>query len=75
MIPNDVTLARITPHMHLRGSGFGLEVTYPSEEQESILEVRRFDLNWQMTYELDKPKLLQGHESAHNRLLRQLAEQ
>ena len=55
VIPNDVTLARITPHMHLRGSGFGLEVTYPSGERESILDVPRFDFNWQMTYVLGRP--------------------
>ncbi len=65
VIPNDVTLARITPHMHLRGSGFGLEVTYPSGERESILDVPRFDFNWQMTYVLDKPRLLPKGTKVH----------
>ena len=65
VISNDVTLARITPHMHLRGSGFGLEVTYPSGEKESILDVPRFDFNWQMTYELDRPRLLPKGTKVH----------
>jgi len=58
VIPNDITLARITPHMHLRGSGFGLEVTYPTGEHETLLDVPRYDFNWQMSYVLEKPRLL-----------------
>ena len=65
VIPNDVTLARITPHMHLRGSGFGLEATYPTGERETLIDVPRFDFNWQMTYSLEKPKLLPRGTKLH----------
>ncbi|MEQ1948591.1 MAG: cytochrome c [Bryobacteraceae bacterium] len=65
VLPNDVTLSRITPHMHLRGSGFGLEVTYPTGEKETILEVPRFDFNWQMTYALDKARFLPKGTNVH----------
>jgi hypothetical protein len=44
--------------MHTRGKAFRYEVTYPSGEQEILLDVPRYDFNWQTTYELTKPKLL-----------------
>ncbi len=33
-------------------------VTYPSGETETLLEVPHYDFNWQLTYELAKPKVL-----------------
>jgi hypothetical protein len=65
VLPNEVKLVGITPHMHLRGSGFGLEATYPTGEQESLLEVPRFDFNWQMTYALASPRVLPAGTKIH----------
>jgi hypothetical protein len=64
-IPNDVTLEAIEPHMHLRGSGFGLEATYPSGEHETLIDVPRYDFNWQMNYVLEKPRLLPKGTKLH----------
>jgi len=33
-------------------------VTYPTGETETLLEVPHYDFNWQLTYDLAKPKLL-----------------
>jgi hypothetical protein len=55
---HDTLVSNMTPHMHTRGKAFRYEVTYPSGEQEILLDVPRYDFNWQTTYELTKPKLL-----------------
>jgi len=44
--------------MHFRGKDFEYRVTYPSGEKETLLNVPNYDFNWQLTYELAKPKLL-----------------
>ncbi len=64
-IPNEVTLEAIEPHMHLRGSGFGLEATYPSGEHETLIDVPHYDFNWQMNYLLAQPRLLPKGTKLH----------
>ena len=64
-LPNDLKLVGITPHMHLRGCGFALEATYPNGEVESLVDVPRFDFNWQMTYSLAEPKVLPKGTKLH----------
>jgi peroxiredoxin len=56
--PNDTIICNLTPHMHMRGKSFRYEVTYPDGKKEILLDVPRYDFNWQTTYELEKPKLL-----------------
>ncbi|HEY2838014.1 MAG TPA: redoxin domain-containing protein [Pirellulales bacterium] len=55
---HDTLVANMTPHMHTRGKSFRYEVTYPDGNQEILLDVPRYDFNWQTTYMLEKPKLL-----------------
>lgn len=51
-------LLSMTPHMHLRGKSFRYEAVYPSGEKEILLDVPKYDFNWQLKYILDEPKLL-----------------
>jgi hypothetical protein len=44
--------------MHLRGKSFRYEAHYPDGTSEILLDVPRYDFNWQITYELAQPKLL-----------------
>ena len=46
------------PHMHLRGKAAKYEVTYPDGTQEVLLEVPRYDFNWQTTYKFAEPKYM-----------------
>ena len=46
------------PHMHLRGKAFRFTVTYPDGREEILLDVPKYDFNWQNTYSLAEPKLL-----------------
>lgn len=44
----------LTPHMHLRGRSFRFEALYPDGRREILLNVPRFDFNWQTNYALDR---------------------
>jgi len=57
-VHSDVLLQTLFPHMHLRGKAFEYVAKYPSGESQTILRVPRYDFNWQLTYELEKPLLL-----------------
>lgn len=54
----DELLLRMNPHMHLRGKSFRFEAVYPDGRQEILLDVPRYDFNWQLSYELSEPKYL-----------------
>ena len=54
----DEMLISMTPHMHLRGKSFKYEATYPDGEKEVLLDVPRYDFNWQLKYILAEPKLI-----------------
>lgn len=56
-----VTLVSFSPHMHLRGAAFRYELVTPEGEREILLDVPRYDFNWQTRYVLAQPrKLLPG---------------
>jgi len=57
-LQEEATLVNLLPHMHFRGKDFVYRVTYPSGETETLLDVPHYDFNWQLTYELAKPKVL-----------------
>ena len=42
-------------HMHLRGKSYTMKFTYPDGRQETVLEVPRYDFNWQRVYMLAEP--------------------
>ena len=54
----DELLVSMTPHMHLRGKAFKYEAIYPNGDQEVLLDVPKYDFNWQIKYILEEPKLL-----------------
>ena len=54
----DLPVLGFMPHMHTRGAAFRYAVTYPDGERETLLDIPRYDFNWQLRYELRKPKLI-----------------
>lgn len=52
----DSQLVALFPHMHLRGKSFQFEARYPDGNKEILLDVPRWDFNWQNQYVLAKPK-------------------
>jgi peroxiredoxin len=57
-INRPVLLLSLFPHMHLRGKAFRYDVTYPDGSDEVLLDVPRYDFNWQHRYDLAEPKRL-----------------
>ena len=56
----DTFLFSLFPHMHMRGKAFRYVLLYPGSEKkwEVLLDVPRFDFNWQNAYVLAQPKLI-----------------
>jgi hypothetical protein len=60
-VTEDITLYAMSPHMHLRGKSLKWVVTYPDGREQTILNVPKFDFNWQINYELAEPlRILAG---------------
>ena len=57
-VPFDMPVTGFMPHMHTRGAGFRYEVTYPDGKGEVLLDIPRYDFNWQLHYVLKQPKLI-----------------
>ena len=51
-------LMSMMPHMHVRGIAFRYDVKYPDGREEVLLDVPQYDFNWQLWYDVVKPKLL-----------------
>jgi peroxiredoxin/mono/diheme cytochrome c family protein len=49
-------LLSVTPHMHMRGKSFTYEARYPDGRREMLLNVPRWDFNWQLDYVFTEPK-------------------
>jgi hypothetical protein len=47
----DVTLVGLMPHMHVRGKSATFYLDYPDGHTETILDVPRYDFNWQQWYD------------------------
>jgi mono/diheme cytochrome c family protein len=54
----DTYLSALMPHMHVRGKDFTYTVVYPDGKSEIILNVPKYNFDWQLTYELKKPLFL-----------------
>jgi mono/diheme cytochrome c family protein len=58
VIAKETLLTSLTPHMHVRGKDMTYIAHYPDGTSETLLSVPKYDFNWQITYQLAKPKLL-----------------
>jgi mono/diheme cytochrome c family protein len=57
-VPFDMPVTSFMPHMHTRGAAFKYEVTYADGKTETLLDIPRYDFNWQLRYDLKQPKLI-----------------
>jgi hypothetical protein len=57
-IREPVTLYGLTPHLHFRGKSMKYVLTLPDGTDEVLLNVPRYDFNWQSYYELATPRPL-----------------
>jgi hypothetical protein len=65
----DVNLVQMMPHMHLRGKDMTYHVVYPDGRDEVVLNVPKYDFNWQIVYRpiapIRIPKGAKLHVDAH----------
>lgn len=54
-IKEPITLYAFAPHMHLRGKDIKYTLILPDGRQQVLLNVPKFDFNWQLHYELAEP--------------------
>jgi peroxiredoxin len=54
----DSLLYSLLPHMHLRGKAFQFAAIYPGGRREVLLDVPRYEFEWQNVYVLTEPKLM-----------------
>jgi len=65
--PSEITfmenadLVWMSPHMHLRGKDMTYKLILPDGKEQIVLNVPRYDFNWQLGYQLAQPiKVLKG---------------
>jgi hypothetical protein len=61
----DARILSMVPHMHWRGKSYRYEVIYPDGRRETILNVPRWDFNWQNVYQLQEPLRLPKGAKLH----------
>jgi hypothetical protein len=60
-VPEDIVVRSMMPHMHVRGKDFRFTAIYPDGHSEILLNVPRYDFNWQLAYrEQDPVRLPKG---------------
>ncbi len=57
-ITRDMLIYDIMPHSHVRGKAARMTASYPDGRTEILLNVPRWDFNWQTSYVLKEPKLI-----------------
>ena len=62
---HDLTILSYAPHMHVRGKAFSYEAVYPDGKREMLIDIPRYDFNWQTSYELAEPKTLPPGTRVH----------
>ncbi len=56
-LPPNVLILGFFPHMHLRGKAFRYDLVQGDGTSRTLLNVPRYDFNWQLTYELATPMM------------------
>jgi mono/diheme cytochrome c family protein len=55
-VPTDLTVTNLLAHMHVRGKAFKYELLHPDGREELLLDIPRYDFNWQLRYDFKQPK-------------------
>jgi len=57
-VNQDIQAISYFPHMHMRGQTMKFTAKYPDGSAETLIDVPKYDFNWQWFYYLQEPKLL-----------------
>ena len=64
----DAKIVSLMPHAHLRGRSAVYTARYPDGRRETLLEVPRYDFNWQTTYRFKKEHFMPAGSSIELRM-------
>ena len=62
-LPMDVTIMGFLPHLHLRGKACKYEVTRSDGQTTTLLDIPRYDFNWQLLYRYFEPLSLKAGDA------------
>ena len=62
-LPMDVTVLGFLPHMHLRAKACKYEVTKTDGQTAALLDIPRYDFNWQLLYRYFEPLTLKAGDA------------
>lgn len=54
-LPHDAVITGFLPHMHMRGKSCKYEATTTAGKTIPLLDIPRYDFNWQLRYQLAEP--------------------
>lgn len=54
----DTEIYSFLPHMHVRGKAYRYELQTPDGRKETLLDIPKYDFNWQLEYKLKEPKFV-----------------
>lgn len=57
-VPMDVNVMAYMAHMHVRGKSFNFELIKPDGQTETLLDIPRYDFNWQLRYDYREPRVV-----------------
>ncbi|PCI75306.1 MAG: hypothetical protein COB20_13230 [SAR86 cluster bacterium] len=60
VIQNDANIHSFLPHMHFRGKYMRFYAEYPDGTSEELINVARYNYNWQLSYTYEEPKFVPG---------------
>ncbi len=62
---DDTLLLTFMPHMHLRGKSFRYVAVGPDGREEILIDIPKYDFNWQTAYELAEPRKMPKGSHIH----------
>ena len=57
-VPFDMPVTAFMAHMHVRGKAFRYDVKFPDGKEETLLDIPRYDFNWQLRYDYKQPRII-----------------
>jgi mono/diheme cytochrome c family protein len=58
VVPMNLNVTGFMAHMHVRGKSFRYELTTPDGRTETLLDIPRYDFNWQLQYDCAQPRFI-----------------
>lgn len=57
-VQSDIPVMAYMAHMHVRGKAFRFDLNLPDGTKETLLDIPRYDFNWQLRYDYAEPRVL-----------------